>query len=40
MKIIKGTRVSLRPTTLEERHLIFEWGHHSDIAAFIYPLMT
>lgn len=37
MKMIKGKRTTLRPATLEDRRTIFEWGHDSDVAPFIYP---
>ena len=35
--MIQGTRTTLRPATLDDRRAIFEWGHDSDIAPFIYP---
>lgn len=37
VKMIKGQKTTLRPATLEDRHMIFKWGHDSDIASFIYP---
>ena len=35
--MIKGDKVSLRPAELEDRRTVFEWGHDTDIAQFIYP---
>lgn len=35
--MIKGKKTTLRPATLDDRRTIFEWGHDSDIAPFIYP---
>ena len=35
--MIKGKKVTLRPATLDDRRVVFEWGHDSDIAGFIYP---
>jgi diamine N-acetyltransferase len=35
--MIRGDQIELRPATLEDRRMIFEWGHDSDIAPFIYP---
>ena len=37
MNVIKGKKTILRPATVEDRRTIFEWGHESDIASFIYP---
>ncbi|MES9970279.1 MAG: GNAT family protein [Candidatus Thiodiazotropha sp.] len=35
--MIEGKKIKLRPANLADRLLVFEWGHNSDIAGFIYP---
>ena len=36
MKMIKGEKITLSPATLEDRKMIFEWSHDSDIAPLIH----
>jgi RimJ/RimL family protein N-acetyltransferase len=35
--MIQGERINLRPATLDDRRLIYEWAHDSDIASFLHP---
>lgn len=35
--MVRGALVTLHPATLDDRRRVFEWGHDSDIADFIYP---
>ena len=35
--MIRGECVTLHPATLDDRRRVFEWGHDSDLAGFIYP---
>lgn len=36
MKVIKGRLVQLRPASLEDRRMIYDWSHTSDIAPWIH----
>ena len=35
--MIEGKRIHLCPATLEDRRMIYDWGHASDIASFLDP---